>query len=61
MKSGLVCRALSTESDDDTSSLRSQSTGRRGPHRAMPRGQRSQLYRKAQSLDHQLADDRVGK
>ncbi|RXG61632.1 hypothetical protein Avbf_13153 [Armadillidium vulgare] len=50
-------RALSNDSDDD-SSVRSQSAGRRAPVRPGNRGQKSTLYRKSQSLDHQLAEER---
>ncbi|XP_047737121.1 nucleoprotein TPR, partial [Hyalella azteca] len=56
-------RALSVESDDEgstTGSLRSRSVGRGGLHRQhlMPKQQKTNLYRKAQSLDHQMSEDR---
>ena len=55
----LYFRALSVESDDEGPPTRSRSATR-GLHKGpMPRGQRGQLYRKAQSLDHQMAEERV--
>lgn len=56
-------RALSIESDDEgstTGSLRSRSVGRGGLARShhQPKQIKSNLYRKAQSLDHQMAEDR---
>ncbi|KAF2357410.1 Protein SOGA [Trinorchestia longiramus] len=56
-------RALSIESDDEGSiagSLRSRSVGRGGLHRPhhLTKQQKSNLHRKAQSLDHQMAEER---
>ncbi|XP_076031421.1 uncharacterized protein LOC143019563 isoform X3 [Oratosquilla oratoria] len=49
-------KALSEDSDDEGPPHRGRGRGLSKP--GTPRGPRGQLYRKAQSLDHQMADDR---
>lgn len=44
--------------DESVSSLRVRSQQRSSMHKGS-KGQRSSMYRKTQSLDHQLAEDKV--
>lgn len=46
------------ESEDESVSMRPRSQQRGSLHKGS-KGQRSSMYRKTQSLDHQLAEDRV--